>query len=253
MPYTGQGGGGAGGLTLGPTPNTFTAATKAAAETLRDAESAAWLALYDDTPTYTIAINWPAVPTNTVYQSRRSGAWADVTGLVRGEKGVGGPQSRFEVYAYVNASVAPTAAPTGGSFVRSTGTLTVPSSPTGYTAAPATPATTEGVYRTQAVVNPSVDVDTVVLTWSIPVELPAYLVVALAVAAQVAAEAARDLAETYAGQALDVAIWLAARRPSRDFAGFVYILGNCQQQLETLGQPRYGLLIQVLHRDLLLA
>ena len=79
--------GGGGGLTLGPTPNEFTAATRAAAVLLRDAESAAWLALYDAQPTFTITLNWPATPTNTIYQSRRSGSWADVTGLVRGKRG----------------------------------------------------------------------------------------------------------------------------------------------------------------------
>ena len=90
MPVTpgpGGGGGGAGGLTLGPAPNTFTAATRAAAEALRDAESAAWLAEYDAEPTFTITLNWPATPTNTIYQARRSSSWADVTGLVRGPRG----------------------------------------------------------------------------------------------------------------------------------------------------------------------
>ena len=42
------------GETLGPTPNEFTAASRSAAEALRDAQSAAWLAQYDDEPTFTI-------------------------------------------------------------------------------------------------------------------------------------------------------------------------------------------------------
>ena len=88
--FEGGGGGGAG-LTLGPAPNTFTAATRAAAETLRDAGiSAAVLAQYDASPTFNIVLNWPVTPTNTVYQARRAGAWADVTGIIRGPRGPGG-------------------------------------------------------------------------------------------------------------------------------------------------------------------
>ena len=110
---------GGGGLTLGPPTNTFNGATKAAAETARDtyaAANAAWLLQYDAEPTFTIVITWPVTPANTVYQSRRSSSWADVTGLVRGEKGAAGDdgsQSRFLVFAYINASTAPAAAPTG--------------------------------------------------------------------------------------------------------------------------------------------
>ena len=207
---TGPGGlatGGAGGLTLGPPTNEFTAATKAAAETLRNTyatANATWLASYDDEPTYTITINWPATPTNTVFQARRSSSWADVTGLVRGPKGTAGDdgdQARFEVYAYINTATAPVAAPTGGTFVQTTGTLTVP---VGYTAVPSTPASGSKTYRTAAVVNPANDTDTVTLVWSVPAGLPAYLAAALAEAAQTAAETARDLAQQYAGQAQDI-------------------------------------------------
>ena len=206
----GGGGGGAGGLTLGPPTNSFTAATKAAAETLRNdyaTANAAWLAQYDDEPTFTILINWPATPTNTVYQARRGSSWADVTGLVRGPKGArgtdgdDGDQARFLVYAYVNSAVAPTAAPTGGTFVQSTGTLTVP---VGYTAIPVTPVLTERTYRTQAVVNPANDSDSVNLVWSLPAEAPEYDAAGLAEAAQEAAEAAQALAEQAASQAVDI-------------------------------------------------
>ena len=203
----GGGGGSGGGLTLGPPTNEFTAATKAAAETLRNTyatANATWLASYDDEPTYTITINWPATPTNTVFQARRSSSWADVTGLVRGPKGTAGDdgdQARFEVYAYINTATAPVAAPTGGTFVQTTGTLTVP---VGYTAVPSTPASGSKTYRTAAVVNPANDTDTVTLVWSVPAELPAYLAAALAEAAQTAAETARDLAQQYAGQAQDI-------------------------------------------------
>ena len=50
VPVGGIGTGGAGGLTLGPPTNTFTAATQAAAETARDTYATAnpdWLAQYD--------------------------------------------------------------------------------------------------------------------------------------------------------------------------------------------------------------
>ena len=79
---------------------------------MRDAEDAAWLAMYDDQPTFTITLNWPSTPTNTIYQARRGGSWADVTGLVRGRTGAGGAagkQARFVVYAYVNSATAVTA------------------------------------------------------------------------------------------------------------------------------------------------
>ena len=86
-------GGGGGGLTLGPPTNSFTAATKAAAETARDTYATAnadWLAQYDEESTFLISVNWPATPTNTVYQSRRADSWADVTPLVRGKTGTAG-------------------------------------------------------------------------------------------------------------------------------------------------------------------
>ena len=90
---TGSAGGGGGGLTLGPPTNTFNGATQAAAETARDTYATAnplWLAQYDDEPTFTIIISWPVTPTSTIYQSRRSNAWADVTVLIRGQSGSSG-------------------------------------------------------------------------------------------------------------------------------------------------------------------
>ena len=201
LPAGGSGvGGGGGGLTLGPPTNTFNGATRAAAEAVRDAyaaANAAWLAQYDAEPTFTIILTWPAVPANTVYQSRRGNAWADVTGLVRGPKGAEGEQARFVVYAYINASAAPVAAPVGGTFVQSTGVLTVP---VGYTAIPASPPSGEETYRAEAVVNPgTAATDSIDLIWSVPAILPAY-------SAATAAEAARDRAEQYATQTQDVAV-----------------------------------------------
>lgn len=205
----GSGGKGGGGLTLGPPTNTFTAATQAAAEVLRDAYALAnadWLAQYDAEPTFTIQINWPVITTDTLYQARRGGAWANVTGLIRGEpglKGALGAQGRFLVFSYINAAVAPVAAPASTTFTRSTGTLVVPA---GYTAIPATPAAGSKTYRSQAIVNPLTDIDAVALVWGLPAELPAYAAASLAVVAQTAAEAARVGAEAAARTAVDIPI-----------------------------------------------
>ena len=209
-------GGGGGGLTLGPPTNSFNAATKALAEAARDTyanANAAWLAQYDAEPTFTIEISWPVAATDTVYQSRRGGAWADVTGLIRGQKGAkgaDGAQARFLVYAYVNSAVAPTAAPTGGTFVQSTGTLTVP---VGYTAIPVTPVLTERTYRTQAVVNPANDTDIVTLVWGLPAESPEYD----------AASQAEDSADRAAASALEAQ---AGAAQVTSYSGAVPIIEN---------------------------
>ena len=169
----GAGGGGAGGLTLGPPTNAFTGANKNAAETSRDTYATAnpaWLAQYDDEPTFTITITHG---TTTLYQARRGSSWADVTGLIRGQRGLTGFQARFLVYAYINATDAlkPTTAPASSTFVQSTGTLTAP---TGYTVIPVTPAIGANTYRTEAVVNPATDDDSVALDWGLASLLPAY-------------------------------------------------------------------------------
>ena len=181
-------------LRLGPTTNTFN--TVAQRNSYATA-NAAWLASYDADPALVVIVG----TTTLVIYSRAGGAWVEQTGVVTGPGGPAGAQARFVVYAYINASTAPTAAPTGGTYVRSTGALTLPA---GYTAAPSTPASGSETYRTQAVVNPETDTDTVTLTWSVPSELPAYSVVALAEDAADEAETARDLAQQYAGQAQDV-------------------------------------------------
>ena len=196
----GGGAGGGGGLVLGPPTNSFNGADRAAAVAARDAYAVAnadWLAQYDAEATYTIILTWPVVPANTVYQSRRSDAWADVTGLVRGPMGIEGEQARFVVYAYINAAAAPAAAPVGGTFLQSTGALVVP---VGYTAIPVSPPSGEETYRAEAVVNPeTAGSDSIDLMWSVPAILPAY-------SAATAAEVARDRAEQYATQTQDVAV-----------------------------------------------
>ena len=151
---------------------------------------------------------------NASVVQRRNAAgtgWEDVTGIIRGSTGAGGtdgtdgdtgPQGRFLVYAYVNSAVAPTAIPTGGTFVQSTGVKTVPA---GYTTDPVTPVLTERTYRTQAVVNPATDSDIVNLVWVLPSEAPEYDAAGLAEDAQAAAEAAQAAAEAAVGQVQDVA------------------------------------------------
>ena len=157
--------GGSGGLTLGPPTNNFIAATEAAAEMARDAYAAAnasWLPQYDASPTFTILLSWPAVPTNSKYQSRRGGAWADITGLVRGPRGVLGPQARFSVYCYANGAAAP-AMPVGGSLDLGSGVLVVPAN---TTAAPTEPGAGQTIYRSQAPINPASDTSPVTPIWS---------------------------------------------------------------------------------------
>ena len=200
---------GTGGLTLGPPTNEFNAATRAAAETARDDYATAnplWLPQYDAEPTFTIVLSWPVIPTDTIYQSRRSSVWADVTGLVRGAKGDLGAQGRFLVYAYVNSVNAPASTPVGGTFTRNTGALTVPS---GYTAVPSTPPSGSKTWRVEAVVNAFTDPNVVSLVWSAPFELPAYAAAALAAgsatAAAASATAAAGSATAAAGSASGVA------------------------------------------------
>ena len=88
-PVGGVGGGGGGGLLLRSPVDTFNGATKAAAETARDADPGGITDTtpFDDNPNLAIILTWPVTPTNTVYQVRRGGAWADVTTVVRGPMG----------------------------------------------------------------------------------------------------------------------------------------------------------------------
>ena len=85
----GGGGGGGGGLKFRTPADEYTAATKVAAEALRDADITD-TAEFDADPNLAIILNWPAVPTDTEYQVRRSDAWADVTSAIRGRVGPGG-------------------------------------------------------------------------------------------------------------------------------------------------------------------
>ena len=162
-------GGGGSGLVLGRLPNRFNAATEALAEGLRDTEGTTnptWLAAYDAEPTFVIILSWPTVPTNTKYQARRAGAWADVSGLVTGPSGDDGDQGRFYVIEHINSAAQPTPnTPTGGSFDLGSDTLTPT---TGATEFPTPPAAGEDVWASQAYVNPDMDSGVVDLTgrWS---------------------------------------------------------------------------------------
>lgn len=83
-----------GGLVLGPATNAFSAATTALAETARDTYAAAngsWLTAYNDNPVYAITIT-ETTGNTTTFQSRRDGAWADVTPVARGPRGPQGAQ-----------------------------------------------------------------------------------------------------------------------------------------------------------------
>ena len=200
------GGGGGGGLHFRDPPDVF--ATNAARTTAFSAGGsvAGEHVQFSADRGLAIVIGTLAVPTAFQTYTGDDGvyvdaSWLERTDAVRGQKGDEGEQARFSVFGYINASVAPAAAPASTTYVQSTGILTLP---TGYSATPSTPATGEEAYRIEAPVNPETDADIVNLAWPVPIELPAYLVVALAEAAQEAAEEAQALAEQAAGQAVDI-------------------------------------------------
>ena len=80
---------------------------------------------------------------------------------------VGGPQGRFPVYIYRNSQTPITTAPTGGSYVISTGALVAP---TGWSTRRNTPSNTQVTYIATAYINPGTNTNTSTPTWSIPVE-----------------------------------------------------------------------------------
>ena len=129
----GGGGGGAGGLTLGPPQNSFTGASRSAAEGVRNTyatANASWLSQYDAQPTYTIILTWGST---TIYQARRGGAWADVTGLLRGPAGADGNPPIYQRWLFQAAATQPSA-PTAPNAVATAGD--VPALPTGWFYAP---------------------------------------------------------------------------------------------------------------------
>ena len=89
------GAGGGAGFALGPTENTFNAATQAAGIVARDAyasANAAWLAQYDAGASLMVRVTWPAIPTNEAYYARAASAWVNVTPVIVGPQGVKGDQ-----------------------------------------------------------------------------------------------------------------------------------------------------------------
>ena len=216
QPYLrpGASGGGGGGLYFRNPPDEFIGANVAACRTSRNTYFAA-NANSDDLGEFqgnqSLAIILNPTSGDTEYETYLPGddvgdaydatKWVDRTDAIVGRTGPTGPQSRIVLYAYINTATAPTVAPTGGTFVQSTGVKTVP---TGYTATPVSPPTGQETYRAEAIVNPATDADTVNLAWSIPTLLPAYSAATLAEEAADEAAAARDLAQQYAGQAQDI-------------------------------------------------
>ena len=208
----GAAGSGGGGLHFRNPPDEFTGANLAACRTARntyfDTTDATAYQEFADDRFLAIILN-PTNSTDNVFETYTGPAtgghddsmWVDRTDAIVGRAGARGPQARMVLYAYINTATAPTVAPTGGTFVQSTGVKTVP---TGYTVAPVSPPTGQETYRAEAIVNPAVDTDTVNLVWSIPALLPAYEAVTLAEEAAEEAEAARDLSQQYAGQAQDI-------------------------------------------------
>ena len=87
--------GSGGAFSLGPEQNTFTGATKAAAETARDTyatANAAWLSAYNDTRDFYILLEITGA--DDVYQRRNSAgdAWEDATFILQGPRGSVGPE-----------------------------------------------------------------------------------------------------------------------------------------------------------------
>ena len=125
----GGGGGAGGGLTLGPPQNQFTGSTKANAQTARDnygTANADWLAQYDANPTYIISLNFGSTIT---YESRRGGAWADVTPIVTGPAGEDGGTPIYQRWVF-QANATNPGAPTSPNSIAQPGDI--PGLPSGW-------------------------------------------------------------------------------------------------------------------------
>ena len=196
--FGGRGGGGGGGIILRTPADIFNGATRAAAETARDA-GITDTTPFDDNPNLAIILTWPVTPTSTVYQVRRGSAWADVTAVVRGPMGSEGDQGQFDIYCYANGETAPTT-PTGGTYNLGTGVQTAPPN---TTVVPVEPTGNALTWRSQATINPAIQSGSVTPTWSaFTTDVEASLATraetaeTAAEAAETAAEAAQTAAET---------------------------------------------------------
>ena len=127
----GFGGGGGGGLVLRDPADEFVGADLAACRVARNtyfaaAANADALGEFQGNQSLAIILN-PANSTDNVFETYRPGSdvgdaydagdWLERTDSVQGGKGDEGEQARFVVYAYINAAVAPAAAPVGGTFL----------------------------------------------------------------------------------------------------------------------------------------
>ena len=84
-----------------------------------------------------------------------------------GAKGDQGPQGLFIIRQYINATSAPTSAPSGGSYNLGTKELTAS---TGYTKTASNPTTGQKTYISVAEIDPATQTGTVTPNWSVPVE-----------------------------------------------------------------------------------
>ena len=170
MPYILTGGGGGGGLHFRDPIDEF-ANTAARNTYFTTTDATAYLQFANDR-SLAIAVGPSGGPyqfetyTGAPGSAYDDSAWLDRTDAIQGNTGAAGAQARFVIEIYLNSSTVPTAAPTGGSYVVDTGVLTPPTTPTGITILPETPATGERIYVAEAIINPLVDTGTVTPTWS---------------------------------------------------------------------------------------
>ena len=153
------GGGGGGGLTLGPPQNQFTGSSKSAAETSRNnyaTANATWLAQYDASPTFIISLNYSSTVT---YQSRRGGAWADVTPIVTGPEGRDGVPPIYQRWLF-QANANQPSAPTAPNAITNAGDI--PALPSGWFYAP--PDSTQPIWASLQ----TVPQDRTVVTYTTP-------------------------------------------------------------------------------------
>ena len=198
-------GGGGGGLHFREPEDSFSGATLAAARTARDtyfsdAANSEALAAYQGDQSLAIILSVTGATDRTfeTYLPGNAGSaydatkWVPRSDAIQGDKGDKGDQARFDIYCYATGATAPTT-PTGGSYVISTGVLTVP---TGTTDAPVEPPANQFSWRSQATINPSTQSGSVIPTWSAFTTDVEEGLAARAEAAETGAETAQTAAET---------------------------------------------------------
>ena len=194
-------GGGGGGLHYRDPPDQFLAASLVAARTARDTAFAAGGTLagvldeYADDRSLAIILGVTGATARTfeTYTGEAGEAYDNTKWVERTDatQGIQGKQGRFQIFCYDTAATAPTT-PTGGSYVLSTGALTVP---TGTTAAPVEPPANQFSWRSQATINPATQSGTVTPTWSAFTTDVEEALAARAEAAETNAETAQTAAE----------------------------------------------------------